>query len=534
MYDYLAVNQHRTLKNVLTVKDFLEMPGFTEFKILAGKKGLNRRITSVNVIDAPDNDIFFKGGELLLTAAYIMKDDPFMLKDIIEKVAKLNVAALAIKLERFLWVLPPEVVETAEKLDFPLLLLPGNFPFVDIIKPVFEEIIDRQVVQLRFSENVHQSFTELVLKGATAQEIINTLSGIIHKEIVYDNSYFEELIATPGLSLAGDTVSETLGQLRQENTSYPIKMDGCHFGYLIVMPRQAENNRNRGDFAEIAIEHALTVLKLDIQKHISQAQVESKYRDEFIQDLLLNNFTSLEQVQAKEALYHWHFAHGLQAFVFEVEDDLNAFARNRIHDIFAAIRRQINAVYPSAVYTNFTKRIICLLEPSQERNTVFGKQLNVFLAEVINHVQQKFQCALYVGVGAYRADLLDVHHSYEEAQQALQIGKKTACKICFYEQLGLFKLLASICDTRAAQELCERYLGRLSDYDKMHKSDLLHTLQCLVQNDWNLKETAQALYIHYNTAKYRYSKIGEILAVDLHQSEVRMSIALSLKLALFL
>lgn len=55
----------------------------------------------------------------------------------------------------------------------------------------------------------------------------------------------------------------------------------------------------------ITVEHASTVLKLNIQKEISNHQMEQKYRGEFIQDLLLNNIRTVEEANNRATLYGW-------------------------------------------------------------------------------------------------------------------------------------------------------------------------------------------------------------------------------------
>ena len=47
---------------------------------------------------------------------------------------------------------------------------------------------------------------------------------------------------------------------------------------------------------------------------------------------------------------------------------------------------------------------------------------------------------------------------------------------------------------------------------------------------WNLKEASEKLYIHYNSMKYRYRKICQILEMNLQEQEQRLNLELALKL----
>lgn len=150
---------------ILRVGDILKLPSFSKMKLIAGFNGTNNIVKSVNIFDAPDIESWLKGGEILITNGYIVKDDPMKFIDIIRKIERAGAAALAIKLKRFIDELPEEVIKLADKLAFPIISFPADCPYVDIINPVLTEIVNQQARKLLYSEKIHKSFTDLVLKG---------------------------------------------------------------------------------------------------------------------------------------------------------------------------------------------------------------------------------------------------------------------------------------------------------------------------------------------------------------------------------
>ena len=68
------------------------------------------------------------------------------------------------------------------------------------------------------------------------------------------------------------------------------------------------------------------------------------------------------------------------------------------------------------------------------------------------------------------------------------------------------------------------------EYDKKYHGELLSTLQEILQCGWNLKESAEKLYIHYNSIKYRYSKICKVLNLDLSDHDNRSLVEIAMKL----
>lgn len=85
-------------------------------------------------------------------------------------------------------------------------------------------------------------------------------------------------------------------------------------------------------------------------------------------------------------------------------------------------------------------------------------------------------------------------------------------KICFYKNMGVYRLLCSEDLSKEMQEYMRDYLGDLltPGYE-----DLLATLNAYIQNNLSITKSAETLYIHVNTMKYRIKRIEEILGVNL-------------------
>ncbi|MGL5513051.1 MAG: PucR family transcriptional regulator ligand-binding domain-containing protein, partial [Sporomusa sp.] len=58
---------------MITLKDLLH--NLDEIIVVAGREGLNKEISTVTVLDAPDSPKWLKGKELILSSAYMFRDD---------------------------------------------------------------------------------------------------------------------------------------------------------------------------------------------------------------------------------------------------------------------------------------------------------------------------------------------------------------------------------------------------------------------------------------------------------------------------
>jgi PucR family transcriptional regulator, purine catabolism regulatory protein len=93
-----------------------------------------------------------RGGELLLTTAYPIRDDPSALGRLIPELADRGLAGLGIKIGPYLDALPSAMISAADKLDFPVIEVPPDVVFNDILVEVLGTILNRQAVELERSQ----------------------------------------------------------------------------------------------------------------------------------------------------------------------------------------------------------------------------------------------------------------------------------------------------------------------------------------------------------------------------------------------
>jgi purine catabolism regulator len=526
----------------ITVRDLLSTPAFANFEVLAGKNGLDRMVTSVSVMDAPDIHNWIRGGEILMTTGYIMKDDTLKFLDLIKNINQAQAAALFVKITRFIDTLPEEVLALAEELAFPIVYMPVNLAFIDVIHPVLSQIVNDQARRLQLSENIHRSFTNLVLSGGETEQIINTLGTIIDRDVAYFDLYFRKNYISARTPQFRDSILNTaLEDLLLQYMSYPIRSDNRVFGYLIYCRR--EQGSNADDCDDIAVEHASTVLKLNVQKKISNLEIEYRYKNEFIQDLIMNNIKYRDEVTNRASLYGWDFSKGLTAVLVEIhgfkESYLEASHCQAIESlemireqIFETCKLLIKHNFAPLIFASLSDSIVFLLETPTLNMSAFHTQLAAICLEIETNVEKNHHFFVTIGIGNHKKSVMDVHLSYQEAKTAVQIGRLLykQNKTVFYKNIGVYKLLESLYNTDEAREFCDLSIGKLKQYDKKYGTEFFQTLVCINDCGWNLRKTAEKLYIHYNTIKYRYKKIADILNSNLDDSEERFAMSLAIKL----
>lgn len=142
--------------------------------------------------------------------------------------------------------------------------------------------------------------------------------------------------------------------------------------------------------------------------------------------------------------------------------------------------------------------------------------------------QQDFfwQYKLELGIGIGRScAVTDVLQSLQEAQIACLFQQVTGKQgfVQNFTHMGLFTGLF-LQGTGYVRQFCQQLLGPLQEYDAAYHTCLAATLQALLENDFNWKQTAAQLFVHVNTLRYRYEKIEQVLDWEVSAMEMRTNL----------
>lgn len=537
---------------MITLREILKMQAFLGFKVIAGTAGLDRDVSTVSVMDAPDIYKWMKGGEFLITSAYSIKDKPGYIKTLIENLDRKGAAAFGVKFGRFISEFPKEALEKAEELNFPIVHIPNEFAFTDVINPVLREVIDSQSKKMIYTENIHKIFTKMVLEDESIPTILHFLEKYIHCRVYFlDTCFYKTYASTEeeNESVLFQKLKKQIphfkdvAKLLREYQHYKLYINEEDYGYIVLGERLEEYDVLFEDYYKTAVEQAGTVLILKIQKQLATAQIEANYREQFVQDLLLSNFKSKEEIMNRAAIYNWNLSQGGVAVIVDVDHfkqlylhqlnrDRNRTMENSMKRIFHICRQIVDKEYEQSVFSKFSDQIVFIISGGSKDKGLFLARLKEVFTEVKGEIKRTTEFSATIGIGNYKDDIAEIPASWEEARKAIRISQNRMKEdtIASYHELGAFKLLSLISSSEEADEFYNDYIEKLREYDDHCHTELLNTVHMLVACGWNMKETSEKLFIHYNSMKYRYQKISRILNVDLKEQEIRLNMELALKL----
>lgn len=131
----------------ITVDEALALPAVSDAVLLSGENGLNRRITSVNIMEVPGISRYVKPEELIITTMYPIRDNEELQKTLIPDLVKKGVSALFIVPLSVEQEIPSFMIEQAAEHAFPLIKLPADTSFNEILNPILGQILERKHIE---------------------------------------------------------------------------------------------------------------------------------------------------------------------------------------------------------------------------------------------------------------------------------------------------------------------------------------------------------------------------------------------------
>ncbi|MDY3867990.1 MAG: PucR family transcriptional regulator ligand-binding domain-containing protein, partial [Pyramidobacter sp.] len=522
----------------LRVRDLLTLADLKGIRVLAGAGGLDREVINVNVMEAPDIAHWLRGGELLLTSAYLAREDPEKLLNLVQEIQSSNAAAMCIKLGRFITELPSDVRNLADSMNFPILELPMRLAFADVIATILGRIINEQAADIRFSEMVLRSFSQLVAEGGTLDQVLYNLQLFIREDVAFFSLPTQEIhFSAKSADFQTFVAENSLRDVQEKFFCEKVSSGGTVYGYIIVNtpPRRPSDDRQW----RTSLEHARTALLLCVQKEMVTREAERRYRDEFVQDLILNNIHYQREIYNRAGHFGWDLKGWVRAIVFDIDDykkylesSANA-AYSTLEEskkmLFAVIRSTMRRHCPKIPYTTMSDAAVFLdFSPDRQDKSRLKKEL----AQIQAEIRDRCDLTVTIGVGRFKESCFQCHESYAEAKKAIDIIRplRGTAQTVFWDELGIFSFLASVCKGQDAQTFCREQLDPLLRFDAEKHGELIQTLNAIIRNNWQMKQAASDLAVHYNTLRYRFDKICELLGSDLSSSEERLNLNVALKI----
>jgi PucR family transcriptional regulator, purine catabolism regulatory protein len=139
--------------------------------------------------------------------------------------------------------------------------------------------------------------------------------------------------------------------------------------------------------------------------------------------------------------------------------------------------------------------------------------------------------AVTVARSRWTAEAVDLYRAGKEAVLAANVGEAEGRARIAFEETGAYRLLlpAMSEDPGELERFYDETVAPLVAYDEQYETDLLATVEMFLENDGNVTPTAERLFTHRHTVRYRLERVRELSGHDIFSTEGRERLGLGLK-----
>jgi sugar diacid utilization regulator len=138
---------------------------------------------------------------------------------------------------------------------------------------------------------------------------------------------------------------------------------------------------------------------------------------------------------------------------------------------------------------------------------------------------------LTVGYGRWVADPVDLFRAGHEARLAVNVAEAEGIELLSFEDTGSYRLLLPAMSEESGelQRFYTETVQPLAAYDEQYETELVRTIEAYLENDGNVTPTAEQLFTHRHTIRYRLERVKELCGHDITSTEGREKLGLGLK-----
>jgi purine catabolism regulator len=507
-------------------------------EVVAAERHLDRAVRWVHAGEVPNMASLLKGGELLLTTGMGIQAGEAEQRRFIAELADRNVAALAIELGTTFAKVPAPLVEEADARGLPLVVLHREVAFVEITEALHREIVNRQFVVMRRSDELHRRFTELVLAGAGIPEVLAALADAIANPVVLERAgqgvLYHATHHSPSNAVlsAWDAASQGLASA-PETFAVEVPTTGREvWGKLAAVAIDSPID----EFDGVAVERAVELIALALLRNRQEEVLAVRERGNFLRELLAGELSESEAGARAASLGFDRRAPFLLPIAVVrtpklagtlLGSDESAWAM-----VWREVRRELAAMStPVIVGARPAEGDVLLvigLDDPERRAEVAGRVAALIHAATERQLHARDAAVVCVG-----GDGRSWTGTTEQLREAVATGPAAAAAPArpWHDatRADLHHLLWGLRDVATLRLFVERRLAALVEHDRNRKSKLIPTLEAYCAHGGRKAETARALHLERQSLYHRLERIEALLGEDLSDEDTVLALHFALR-----
>ena len=534
---------HRVDWTVLSVEEVLGLELFQDAVVLAGHSGLSRPVERLNVMSSPDILPWTKPHEFMLTTEFPLPIAAGELADLVRGLVAKDLSALGIKFGPNIDELPKAVLQVADELALPVVRIPKDVRFDDILSLVMSKIMNRQSAALLRAKEIHDTFLEVVLAGGRLVDITGRLSELLGGALVVVSDEVGRVLA-PDLSDAERSWLKELGladgtdRIMSAHLGTGIFCHAATGSHYLVSPVRV-GNLGYGDIlvvggdlsfdqsVVVATEQAAIAVALDRIRQVATSVVIRQFEASILHEVMSGRELSTNEALIKSSSLDWDFDRNLVVIVSSMKwppmqtgaSDSQLLLQRHLARWTTEVRLEDRHA-AAAFYADEFVAVVGVDGAAEAVPRSIWRRLKEVTGNEFSF-----------GVSKTFSSQGRIPKAYEEARAALRVGLRVEGPghLTFFNGIGLLRFLSLVDDQAELHAFVEDTLGRLLRVERPQRDDLVRTLEVLLAANMNVAAASRELHFHYNTTRYRISKLEDLVGPFTRDSQLALQISVALQ-----
>jgi len=418
-----------------------------------------------------------------------------------------------------------------------------------------QELPTPAVEALARVDALHSALTQIVLEGGNLDQVAAEAARLLDVDVLVTSTDGRE--RTAALDPAARAVLDRLdlcdptGRFRVERLRdgvlaagvgelrmLRVAAGGTDLARLVCLRREGAIPADDVH----ALERAAAVAALVITHQEAVTAVENKYRGDFLRDVFLGRAGEAGYVVEHAETFGWQLDRPVVVVAAEIdpqragEEPASSLTRRRWQERFAYAWQHVSAAQDKAMPSvDFSSEVVTLpavpvsADESGDAGTAAGSVVRALVTGVAGD-RGGGRRPFSVGVSRVARTVEELPRAYAQARRAVEVGRRVhgGGSTTWFDQLGIHRLIAMVPDERELATFARDVLGELAA-DTHEARDLRETLQVLLDTNFNVAEAARLQFFHYNTMRYRVSKLERLLGPLGRDPHLRLDVAVALK-----
>ncbi|MBE7681167.1 PucR family transcriptional regulator [Paenibacillus sp. P13VS] len=537
---------------VFTIKDLLARPVFARARLVAGSGGTSRQVGWVHVLEITNVSPYVSPHDLILSTGLWLQSEEGREEYLLQLIHS-DAAGLCVEFGTSIHGIPEQLIELADRHQFPLIVFEQPVRFVEITQDIHALLINHQHQLLKSLEAYSRQLQQRTLQSTDMSAVLHLLHEYAAKPVVFISS-MEPGSFVPGLPPEMEQAIYTWYEqevehldLNDSDTELWFRIDEqhtllCHpvvcFGQVFSAVGMVVHPSAPVEYLKLLLDYtAKAAAALTLRSQFLEEKMV-RNQNELIQDLMNGHIHQEEQAQTRMGLrllvkgQYW-FAGG----VIEIEHQLRGTGRERMEanhqDILVLLRSLLKKNnLPSLIMLKNNQVYLCCAKEESAASTSHKlvRSLESIIGDVKRFASRNLkQVAIYAGFGKIRNRLTSMPDSLQEAFQVIEVSRSVNRMehICFYERMGIYQMLKALPQS-FLQSFVQDHLGVLIEYDRTHHLQLVETLEAYLKNFGSKRDAAAQLFIHRQTLYNRLEKLEELMGPGFMDQERRICLEMAL------